>query len=378
MRLTIFGPGNPFRGGIASTTTSLVQALGAGGHQVQFVTPTRQYPQWLYPGGGDQDPEACPRLEWAEALFSPLEPWTWPRARRRALEWAGDYWIFPYWTWVWAPWWMYLLKAKNRPPAIGVVHNPVDHESSSFRRRAAEQVLSRCDGLFTHAQVLAQELAASFPDQPIGHHVLPPPVQRGEACSRKPARERLGVSPDEFLALFFGLIRPYKGVDVLLDAMAELGGQSSWRLIVAGEPWGDLGKDLPAQVQRLDLGNRVELRLKWISEREVEEFLAAADLVILPYRSGTQSAVAPLALSRGVPVLSTRVGGLGEMVEHGVNGLLVGPGSADELSKGLENLLGEGRLSALASGARASMKKWTWDGYAEALGELIGTTGRIE
>ena len=162
MRLTIFGPGFPFRGGIATTTTALVQALEERGHQVLFLTPTRQYPRWFYPGVDERDPEACPQVSGSRALFAPFEPWTWPRARRQALDFGADAWIFPYWTWAWAPCWRYLLRGNAtgtsnqgrgagmaRPPAIAVVHNLHDHGAGAIRRWVAAWVLGRCQGFLT-------------------------------------------------------------------------------------------------------------------------------------------------------------------------------------------------------------------------------------
>ena len=370
MRLTVFGPGFPLRGGIATTTTALVQALEGRGHQVQFLTPSRQYPRWLYPGADERDPEACPQIDAAQALFAPLEPWTWPRARRQALEFNADAWIIPYWTWAWAPFWRFMLRG-SRPPAIAVVHNLHDHDGGVLRRSVALGVLSRCQGFLTHAAVLRTALLESFSDVPVVAYPLPPVTSTRPIPEKEAVRRRMDVGPEERLALFLGLIRPYKGVDVLLEAFARLPETSQWRLVVAGEPWGGLGRNLAAQVENLHLSDRVRLKFGWIPEAEVDQLLSAADILVLPYRSGTQSAVAPMALSRGLPVLSTDVGGLGEVVEDGVSGLLVEPGSPEALADALVGLENEG-LARLAAGARASANRWTWAGYAETLERVMG------
>lgn len=372
MRLSVFGPGHPFRGGIASTTTSLVEGLRTQGHEVRFVVPSRQYPAWLYPGGNDSDPAASRRLDHTEPGFAPLEPWTWPGARRRSLKRADDLWLIPYWTWAWAAWDRFLLAGRRRPPVVAVVHNPSDHESGPVRRLAARLVLGRCDGLMTHAGVLARQLASAYPGLPVAAHPLPPPVAVKPAVERGEARRTLGLLDDARLAVFFGLIRPYKGLDVLLEAMAGLAEGSPWRLVVAGEPWGGIGRALQDQVDQSGLANRVVLRFGWIPEADIELLLAAADLVVLPYRSGTQSAVAARALGRGVPVLSTRVGGLAEVVEEGVNGRLVEPGSAKEITNVLHELSDRDDLLAqLTSGARRTVGRFTWADYVAALEGLM-------
>jgi glycosyltransferase involved in cell wall biosynthesis len=200
-----------------------------------------------------------------------------------------------------------------------------------------------------------------------------PPSEIGSLPLRPEARAVLGVAEDRRVALFVGLIRPYKGVDLLLEAVARLPAGRDWLVIVAGEPWGDQGRRVEEQVRRLGIEDRVRLRLQWILETEVPLLLAASDIVVLPYRSGSQSAVAPMALGAGVPVLSTKVGGLPEVVRHGIDGWLVEPESIDALVGALEELDGP-RLVKLARGAAEGRNRFTWDGYAEALESLIALT----
>ena len=368
MRLTVFGSGHPYRGGVARTTTDLVRSLEARGHDVLFLTPRRQYPGWLFPGANDRDPDACPRLDCAESILDPLQPFSWPGSRMRAKDYRAEAWILPYWTWAWAGLWRWLLRA-GRPPVVAVAHNPADHGAGILRRSAARSILRRCDAIFTHAKVLEEEFTAAYPGLPTASHPLPPP-EIGELPPRGEARETLDIPADRRVALFLGLIRPYKGVDLLLEAMARQPQVSDWLLVVAGEPWGDLGSALQRRVRDLGIEERVRLRLAWVPEPEVPRLLAAADLVVLPYRSGSQSAVAPFALAAGLPVLSTRVGGLPEVVRDGVNGLLVAPNSVDELTRAFEKL-DQSRLAALAEGARASRFRLTWGGYAAALEDLL-------
>lgn len=368
MRLTVFGSGHPYRGGVARTTTDLVHALDGRGHDVLFLTPRRQYPPWLFPGASDRDPDACRRLDCAEVLLDPLQPLSWPRSKRRALDHEADAWILPYWTWAWSGLWRWLLRGR-RPPVVALAHNPADHGAGLLRRSAARSVLRRCDAIFTHARILEEELAAAYPAVPTASHPLPAP-ELGDLPPREEARGQLDIRGDRKVALFLGLIRSYKGVDLLLEAISRQAADSNWMLVVAGEPWEDLGPALGRQVRALGIENLVRLRLGWVPEAEVPLLLAAADLVVLPYRSGSQSAVAPLALAAGLPVLSTRVGGLAEVVDDGVNGVLVEPGSAPALARAFEDLTPE-KLDGLAAGARASRLRLTWDGYAAALEDLL-------
>jgi glycosyltransferase involved in cell wall biosynthesis len=257
----------------------------------------------------------------------------------------------------------------DHPPAIAVVHNPADHDARFRQRLAARMVLGRCRGLFTHAKILADGLKETYPSLPVASYPLPPP-ELLPLPAKHDARADLGLPNTSRVALFLGLIRPYKGVDLLLEAMARLAKDSDWFLVVAGEPWGKLGSSLEAQVRTLGLENRVRLDLGWVPEMETTRLLAAADLVVLPYRSGSQSAVAPVALGCGVPVLSTSVGGLSEVIRHQVDGFLVEPGSVKALTDALEDL-GRSRLEQLALGAHDFRDRLSWDGYAAALEKLV-------
>lgn len=366
MRLLVLGPGHPFRGGIAATTTAAVLALREAGHEVAFITPLRQYPSRLYPGGNDRDPAACPRVEGAVPLLDPFAPRSWIRLRRAVLAAGADAWIVPYWTWAWAPVWRFLLAAPGRPPVVVVAHNPADHGAGPLRRLAAALVLGRADGLFTHGSALADTLRAAYPGLPVAHHLLPA-TRVGKLPAREEARERLAIAAGARVALVLGLVRRYKGVDVLFEAMARLPGGSPWTAVVAGEAWEGLDRELPALASRLGLGGRVRLRFGWVPEEEVGLLLAAADLMVLPYRSGSQSAVAPLALAHGLPLLVTQVGGLPEMAGEG--GVVVPPGDPGALAGALASL-DEAALARLAERAALAGRRLSWPGYARALAAL--------
>jgi len=370
MRLVLFGPGYPFRGGIASTTTALVGALEERGNRVLFLSPFRQYPRFLYPGKEDRDPDACPEIEGSLRLYAPMEAWTWRRAFARAREFRADAWVFPYWTWAWAPFFLALLRAAGKIPCLAIVHNPADHQADVLKKMAARQVLGRCGGLMTHAEKLAAQLREEYPDPLITEHLLPPPSLPDSLPTREDSRRDLGIGSGEKLAVFSGLIRPYKGVDLLLDAVALLDQRSTWRFIVAGEAWQGLEKELSDQVSRLNIEESVQFFFGWQEDSVLEKLLAAADLVVLPYRSGTQSAVAPLALSRGVPVLATDVGGLGEIIRHGVNGILLFHATAETLAGALTKLDSE-LLQALRRGACTSVENLSWTAYAERLEDIL-------
>jgi glycosyltransferase involved in cell wall biosynthesis len=169
--------------------------------------------------------------------------------------------------------------------------------------------------------------------------------------------------------LCFGLIRPYKGVDVLLEAVARLPRGVPFALLLAGEPWGGLARSLRARLRRPDLTGRVVERLEWLPESDVAEWFTAADAAVLPYRTATGSAVAAQALGYGLPIVASAVGGLTDVVLEGVNGILVPAGSPEALAAALARIA-DGELR-LAAGARETAARWTWDGYAADLETLV-------
>lgn len=374
-RLLLVGPSWPFRGGIARTTTFLARELANQGSLARFLTPWRQYPAWLYPGARDMDPDACQRLPEARQCFSVMEPWSWKAAVQAGRESAADVLVLPYWTWVWAPCAVTLMRTL-RLPVLAIVHNPADHDASQMARWAAGRVLGRASAYLCHARSVAEQVRARFGDRPIAVHPLPP--DDPPVADRAQARARFGLTDEILAVVCFGLIRPYKGVDVLLEAVASLPAGSPLMLLLAGEPWGAGAEVLRARLSRADLAGRVHARLEWIPEQEAAQWFAAADAAVLPYRSATGSAVAAQALGAGLPVVGTRVGGIAEVVEDGVSGLLVPPGDATALAGALQRLGEPGVRDGLAARARRAATRWTWGSYARSLAGLAGALHHIQ
>lgn len=360
------GPSWPFRGGIARTTTALAQALWERGSLAAFLTPLRQYPKWLYPGEADRDEESCPRVGWAERCFSLFPPGGWRRMAQRLAGAGADALVVPFWTAAWVPLTLYLTR--QRLPVFGVVHNPHDHQANPWRVWLAWFALRRFAGFLVHSKSVAWHLRRWFGEKPVGVHPLPPPS--AHPAPKEQARRELGLPAGDTVFLFFGLVRSYKGVDVLLQAASRLPSKEAWQVVVAGEVW-EGKRRLEALVKRPELAHRVVFRPNWVPESQAPLWFSAADVVVLPYRHATGSAVAAQALAYGLPMVATAVGGLPEVVEEGKNGLLVAPGDAGALAAAMEQLLKPEVRARLAAGAAAAASRWTWDSYARCLEELI-------
>jgi len=366
--LALVGPSWPFRGGIARTTTSLAQTLERRGSLAGFFVPLRQYPRWLYPGGDDRDDAACPRLASAHACFSLFAPLSWRRLFREVSCSGARALVIPYWTAAWAP--LAFFLTRRGLPVFGIVHNPYDHEASPWSRWLAWGTLRRFSGFLTHARTVAWQLHRWFPQKPVKVHPLPPPVTR--PVDQEAARRNLDIPQDVVLFLFFGLVRGYKGVELLLRAAAGLPAAPPWLLAIVGEAW-EGGERLQGLARELGLGPRVRLELRWVPEEETPLWFSAADVVVLPYRRATGSAVAAQALAYGLPVVASATGGFLEVVEQGRNGLLVPPGDLEALRGAMAALLETGLRRQLAAGAKGWGERWSWDSYAEALEELVSS-----
>lgn len=368
----LVGPSWPFRGGIARTTTSLAQSLETHGALERFLVPVRQYGSFFYPGPADIDRDACPKLDSAEACFSVLEPWTWSGATKKVRKSSATAIAIPYWTYAWAPFDLAVMRAAQRP-VVGIVHNPADHDAGWIARRAARTVMSRCSGFLCHAESVASTLRHQWPSKPVVVHPLPPPSS--PAIDRNEARTQLSVPADAVAFLFFGLVRPYKGLDVLLEAFSHLPRDSRAVLLVAGEAWSGLAREIPEMLARPELQGRVIARLEWIPEEQTASWFAAADVVVLPYRAATGSAVAAQALGHGVPLIGSRVGGIADVVEDGRNGMLVAPSDVAALAAALERTLDATFRARLREGASVAARRWSWSGYGDAVLDLAATAG---
>lgn len=351
LAIAFLGPVPPLRGGIAQHSAQLVTALRTLGHHVDVHSWRAQYPKALYPGD-ERDPEAVP---FGEAHFDLAwyAPWTWWKVGRAAAH--GQLLAFPWVTPVQAPVYAVAMAAARRTRRVSIVHNPLPHEARFFDRWLTRLVLGRLDGAIVHADELADQLAADYPDlevRVVGH---PPNLSM--------ARTPLPTAPP-YRFLFTGMIRPYKGVDVAVDALriARAGGVDA-RLTVAGEFWTPVD-ELRAQVRRAGLDEHVDIRPGYVPDADLATLLAEHHAVVAPYRSATQSGIVPLAFASGRPVIATDVGGIGDVVSSGLNGLLCRPDDPEAFARLMSEAIGD--LHRLARGA-ADSRVDSWRDVAESL-----------
>ena len=353
MRFVVIGPTYPFRGGIAQYTTLLTRHLRKA-HEVRLISFTRQYPKWLYPGRTDRDPSPNPLVEPAEHLIDSLNPLTWLKTVRTIRQFKPDRVIMQWWVPFWTPHWAMISRMVNAPITF-ITHNALPHEPSRFDRLAVRVGMGAADHIIAQAQSDARTLADLFPRTPITVTPHPTYAELGSAAVEI-------TRPDKPLLLFCGIVRPYKGLDILLDALPIVLEKMDVHLAIVGEMW-DGGEAYREQIERL--GENVTVEDAYVSNERLSGWIRAADLVVLPYRSATQSGIVQMAFGLGTPVLATRVGGLLDVIDDGVTGLLVDPESAAALASAIVRYFSDGLGNEMCVNIGRTRNQFSWERLCE-------------
>ncbi len=377
MRIAIVGPTHPYKGGIAQHTTELARRLTARGHQVEIASWSAQYPARLYPGQQKVDTAEMEPFAATSYPLSWRRPDSWARLGRR-LRRDADAVVLVVVTPIQAPAYLGILAGLGHtrarpagrparvrgPRVLALCHNVLPHERRVVDEPLIRAVLRRADAVLVHTEAqagVARDLtpapvavAAMAPHGVGVGSASPPPVVTDD-----PVRRRL---------LFFGLVRPYKGLDVLLRALAA--GPPDVALTVAGEFWGGVDATR-ALITELGLDGRVELRPGYVPTADVPGLFAAADALVLPYRAGTASQNVDVAHLNGRPVVATRVGTLGGSVRDGVDGLLVAPDDVDALAAALRRLYEPGVLAGLRAQVVPPDSDGAWKPYLDIAEPLL-------
>lgn len=339
MRLTLIGPVYPYRGGIAHYTGLLSRALRQHNHEIQLISFQRQYPGWLYPGKTDREP-GKPIVDLAaQYTLDPLYPWTWSRTSRTILDYQPQAVIIQWWTTFWAPAFSRLATAlrKSNIPVIFIIHNVMPHEVKRWDTWLANLALSRGDRFIVQSNREEKRLRALLPKAEIQTCPLPVfDLNQSKGLSRGAAIEQIDLDPAGPILLCFGIVRPYKGLQYAIQAVAgleELG--QTYHLLVAGEIWEDkqLYVDL---VHQLNITKQVTFEDRYIPNEEIENYFSAANVFLAPYIDGTQSAAIKLALGYGVPIVASDILA-DDMLTQSSRAFFVPPGDVTALSRAIES-----------------------------------------
>lgn len=371
-RVVVIGPVYPYRGAIAYCTQRLAKELRATA-EVSLLSFSRQYPAPLYPGQSDVDPtvrDLAPAG--ARYALDVLNPLTWLREGLRLRREKPDVVVICWWVWVWAIPYLVITQMLCRSTRLFVqCHNIDDKEPRWWKGALANRLFRRADLLIVHSARSVEEVRERLGNAGVEKTVqlfLPViPIGR-EIPERNEAKRRLGLE-NRKIAMFFGQIRPFKGLDIALRAWREVDGDIL--LLVVGEIWFGDEPRYRKIVSEEGLEDRVLFVSRYVPDAEVADYFSAADVVIASYRYENQSGVAMNAFHFGRPVIATAVGGLPDIIEHGVNGMLVPPADPEQLALAVNRFFDSEDRPRLEQGARAAAAKYSWERYGSAVAERL-------
>jgi glycosyltransferase involved in cell wall biosynthesis len=355
MRIALVGPTHPYKGGIVHHTTELAHRLEKAGHNVDLISWSAQYPKILYPGvqrAANDKPETPPFGKTTYPL-SWKNPAGWGIVGRKLR--AYDLVIFVFVTSVQAPAYLTMMKAmgnKHHTRVMALCHNVLPHERKFFDVPLTKAVLGRVDQVLVHTAAQAE----------LAHELTKAVVTVAEMPPHLPAKPKGAIKTAGKLThnlFFFGMVRKYKGVDNLLKAVAQVPGVN---VTIGGEVWGGTEK-YDQLIAELGIQDRVTMITGYIPSQQIPELIAAADALVLPYRSGTATQNVWLAHAHGKPVIATTVGSMVSQVHNDIDGLLCKPDDVDSLAKAIKTFYEPGVAARLTKNVPALPEDEAWEAY---------------
>ncbi len=371
MKISILSTFYPLRGGIAQFNALLYRSLEKN-NEVKAYTFKRQYPNFLFPGETqyvlkDDRPDKIPALE----ILDTVNPITYRKTARRIRKDQPDLIITKYWMTFFAPSLGGVLKRMNKGcKRVAILDNVIPHEKRFFDKPANRFFLKHNDGFVVMSDAVLRDLLSLKPDAKYLRIDHPVYNQFGEKQERGAALEKLGLDSSKKYLLFFGFIRGYKGLDLLLQALAEL--DDSIELIVAGEIYGSFDS-YQAIIQQEKLEGRVHLFTDYISDERVSDFFSAAEVCVLPYKNATQSGITAISHHFNLPIIATDVGGLKESIEHEKTGLIVPEPDAHQIAQTISRYFDESMKQDMSLQIEAEKAANSWESFAEKLVEFSKT-----
>jgi D-inositol-3-phosphate glycosyltransferase len=358
MKIALLGPAPPFRGGISNFAVHLGEVLSQSGHQIMYFNFIKQYPALLFPSGDQQD-KSSPDLP-AQRVLTPYLPHTWPKTVKAIQAWQPDLLIVSWWLPFFAMAYGYILR-RIKCRKIMLAHNIIPHEPWPATHTLLRYAFSKVDKIVVLSKSCLLDLKRNLPNA----------IVKKAVVGFHPIYESLHLNdyqPQAFPGLlFFGLIKEYKGLDILLRAMPIIRlAIPDIRLRIAGSVYGS-AKVYQNLIKELNLEANVECHFRYLDDAEVAGLFAISDVCILPYKSATQSGVIATALSYETPVIATDVGGLGEYVEHGKTGLLIPPDNPPALAAAVIRFYNNELMEPMREAIAEMKDKNTWGELAKLI-----------
>lgn len=374
MKVIIFGTAYPYRGGLAAFNERLANEYLNQGHDVEMYTFTLQYPGFLFPGKTQYSSDPAPENLTIYRRVNSCNPFNWFKVGREIAKKKADLVIFAYWMSFMAPCMGTIARKIRRngvSKVIALVHNMIPHETNILDKIFPPYFVKSVDGFVALSESVVHDIE-KFDKRNCPKTFAPHPIydHYGEKTSREQALAELGLDADYRYALFFGFIRAYKGLDLLLQAFADERLRAlPLKLVVAGEFYED-EQHYQNMIERLGIREQVVLHTDFIPNERVKHYFNAADIITQPYKTATQSGVTQIAFHFEKSMLVTNVGGLAEIVPHGKIGYVVEP-DAKEIADALCDFYENNRQSDFEQNILEEKKKYAWSRMTEAINGLL-------
>ena len=373
MKIHILGPAHPFRGGLSSYNERMARELQNAGHEVTLSTFTLQYPAFLFPGKSQYSAEPAPGDLKITREVNSINPLNWIRIGLKIKKAKPDLLITKYWLPFMGPCFGTILriaKSNGHTRVITIVHNMIPHEQRPGDELFTRYFVPPVDAFVAMSEKVLKDI--SLFDEYKPRTLYPHPLfdNFGEAVSRETALQKLGLDPNFQYILFFGFIRKYKGLDLLLDAFADPRfREKPIKLIIAGEYYTDR-KSYDEQIERLKLSPHIIAYDQFIEEPEVKYYFCAADLVVQPYRNATQSGVTQIAYHFDKPMVVTDVGGLAQAIPHEKVGYVVPP-NPPAIADAILRFFEATDLPQMQANIAIEKQKYSWKTLTDNINKLF-------
>jgi glycosyltransferase involved in cell wall biosynthesis len=374
-KIAVLGLSHPFRGGIAHHSTLLVRSLRKK-YSVRFITLSRQYPELLFPGKTQYDDSAHGLKEENEPLIDSVNPLTWVKAafalKRDGVDLVVVQWWNPFFGLAFGTI-ANLLNLIAKTKVCFLCHNVMPHESTLLDRILSRYAFFASCYFIVHSDEDRSNLLSLKPRALVRKSVHPTLSIFGEfaSYSKSEARPRLGLAPDKKVLLFFGLIRAYKGLNYLIRAMDKVLKNLDCALLVVGEFY-ESKEEYLNLIKDLGLETHIIVRDEYVKNEDVSLYFGAADVVVLPYVTATQSGIVQIAFGLNKPVITTNVGGLPEAVEDGKTGFVVDAQSPDKLADAIVKFYQGNYEANFSEEIRKSGSAFSWDAEVSSIESFLG------
>lgn len=331
--VVIIGPAHPLRGGLATFNERLARQFKQQGFDTKIFTFSLQYPGFFFPGTTQYSDAPAPADLDIKVCINSVLPTNWLKVGMELKELKPDFIVVRYWLPVMGPCLgtiLRIVKQNKHTKIVCIADNIIPHEKRKGDHLFTKYFIKPVDAFIVMSEKVKSDLKQFDNTKPVQLIQHPLYDNFGEKINKELARKNIGIEGEEKIILFFGFIRKYKGLDILLDALALIKKENSttfFKVLIAGEFYEDR-KPFDEQVARLGLEDILILRTEFIPDKEVRNYFCAADVVIQPYRNATQSGVTPLAYHFEIPMIVTNVGGLPSLVPDAVVGLVAEPNAA--------------------------------------------------